>query len=106
AGRAEVLSLVPDYGASSLAVDDLVDGLVRRVRQAQPEGPYAIAGFSFGGVLAYELAGRLGADGDRVTWLGILDAPTPRVGQLSSRLVARVARLLDNEPPGRRAVLS
>lgn len=37
----------------------LATRLIKVMRQAQPEGPYRLAGWSFGGVLAYEIAQQL-----------------------------------------------
>jgi thioesterase domain-containing protein len=45
------------------------------IRQDQPDGPYRLAGWSMGGVLAYELARRLERIGEEVACLALLDAP-------------------------------
>jgi acetoacetyl-CoA synthetase len=47
---------------------------VRTVRAIQPEGPYAIAGYSFGGLVAFEMARVLRAEREVVDWLGIIDS--------------------------------
>jgi amino acid adenylation domain-containing protein len=48
----------------------------------QPDGPIALAGYSIGGLLAYEVARQL-VDTDRqVHWLGILDAQSPSLEPL------------------------
>jgi len=57
--------------------EDLAKQLLRAIRELQPHGPYTLAGFSLGGLLAYELAGRLSEAGEQVAWLGVLDTPTP-----------------------------
>nr|WP_274610402.1 condensation domain-containing protein [Pseudomonas sp. TH31] len=44
------------------------------IRQVQPQGPYRIAGWSAGGLIAYEMALQLQAGGERVEFLGIIDA--------------------------------
>jgi aspartate racemase len=41
--------------------------------------PYYLAGFSFGGVLALEIARQLRAEGVEVAWLGLVDAMRPRL---------------------------
>ena len=46
---------------------------LQAVRAAQPAGPYALAGFSFGGLVAYEMARTLAADGEEVEFLGLID---------------------------------
>ncbi len=43
------------------------------LRRAQPEGPYWLAGYSFGGICAYEMARQLRADGHEVAFLGVVD---------------------------------
>ena len=63
----------------SRRVEDLATPMLEAIRSVQPHGPYHIAGFSFGGLLAYELAGRLREDGEPVGWLAILDCMTPEV---------------------------
>ena len=43
------------------------------LRRVQPEGPYWLCGYSFGGICAYEVARQLRADGDDVAFLGVID---------------------------------
>ncbi|QVM89273.1 amino acid adenylation domain-containing protein [Pseudomonas entomophila] len=53
--------------------------LVRRIRAVQAHGPYHLAGWSFGGVLAYEVAAQLlGAD-EAVAFVGLIDTYVPRL---------------------------
>ena len=57
------------FGADGLpagTVGDVADAIVGAIRRIQPEGPYAIAGFSMGGLIAYEVARRLEAGGGRM----------------------------------------
>jgi len=44
------------------------------IRQVQPQGPYRIAGWSAGGLIAYEMARQLQAGGEQLEFLGIIDA--------------------------------
>ncbi|KTC01815.1 non-ribosomal peptide synthetase [Pseudomonas syringae] len=53
--------------------------LVERIRQVQPRGPYRLAGWSFGGVLAYEVATQLLGMDEAVTFLGLIDSYVPRL---------------------------
>jgi thioesterase domain-containing protein len=48
--------------------------LIRQMRTIQPHGPYRLAGWSLGGVLAYEMATQLIAHGETVDYLAIFDA--------------------------------
>jgi thioesterase domain-containing protein/acyl carrier protein len=50
---------------------------VDAVRSAQPNGPYFIGGYSFGGVVAFEVARQLEAGGQKVGILAILDTEAP-----------------------------
>lgn len=43
------------------------------LRSAQPEGPYLLAGYSFGGVCAYEMARQLEREGQDVGLLAVID---------------------------------
>lgn len=43
------------------------------IRRIQPEGPYYLAGYSAGGVVAYETARQMTAAGERVAFVGMID---------------------------------
>ncbi len=61
--------------------DRSVEAAARRhlgeIRAVQPTGPYLLAGYSFGGLVGFEMACRLEAAGERVALLVILDTPAP-----------------------------
>jgi amino acid adenylation domain-containing protein len=48
--------------------------LARTIRAVQPSGPYRIAGWSFGGNLAYEIATHLLGEDETVEFIGLIDA--------------------------------
>ncbi len=50
---------------------------LRRMRAVQPRGPYRIAGYSYGGLVAYEVARQLLGENESVTFLGLIDTYTP-----------------------------
>ena len=54
-------------------LDTFAARYLRDLRAAQPVGPYWLAGYSFGGVCAYEIARQLRRDGDEVAFLGVID---------------------------------
>nr|WP_255595714.1 non-ribosomal peptide synthetase [Lysobacter sp. BMK333-48F3] len=54
--------------------EDIAAGYVRLIREAVPQGPYRLAGWSAGGALAYEVAQQLLAAGERVEFLGLIDS--------------------------------
>ena len=47
---------------------------IEAIRQKQPHGPYKLAGYSFGGFVAFEMARQLMASGESVRFVGIIDA--------------------------------
>lgn len=52
---------------------DIADFQVAAIRQAQSHGPYHLMGYSFGGLVAFEIARRLLAAGEPVAFLGLLE---------------------------------
>ena len=54
-------------------VEDMAAYYVSAIRDMQPEGPYRIVGYSFGGVVAFEVAQQITAQDDRVGFLGFFD---------------------------------
>lgn len=54
-------------------VEDIAAHYVRAIRSVQKEGPYAIAGWSFGGLVAFEMAHQLTARGEAVGLVALLD---------------------------------
>lgn len=45
------------------------------LKKQQPRGPYVIAGYSYGSMLAFEMSKILAANGDRVQFLGLFNLP-------------------------------
>lgn len=54
-------------------VEDMAGHFISEVRRVHPKGPYYLGGYSFGGVVAYEMARQLSAMGDTVGLLALLD---------------------------------
>jgi len=52
-------------------------GYVDRVVAVQPNGPYYLAGFSAGGLIAFEMARQLEARGERAAFVGVIDMDVP-----------------------------
>jgi arthrofactin-type cyclic lipopeptide synthetase C len=55
-------------------VEAMATRMVEMIRSVQPVGPYHLAGWSFGGTLAYEIAKQLIGSNQSVGFLGLLDA--------------------------------
>jgi amino acid adenylation domain-containing protein len=67
------------------SVIEMAERYLREIRRVQPEGPYRIGGYSFGGLVAYEMAQQLQADGQEVALLALLDTYP---GKMQSRASA------------------
>ncbi len=77
----------PVYGLSASGLDGgelpaasvevLARDYLAQVRAVQPRGPYLLGGWSFGGLVAYEMARLLQAEGEPVGLLALLDTPAP-----------------------------
>jgi acyl-CoA synthetase (AMP-forming)/AMP-acid ligase II/thioesterase domain-containing protein/acyl carrier protein len=65
--------------------DEMVRTYVDAIRKRQPHGPYAIAGYSFGAPVAFEIAKELESQGERVAFVGCIDE-TPFLAEPSHRL--------------------
>lgn len=74
------------------SVEEMAAGYVEVIRGFQPAGPYRVAGHSFGGLLAFEIARLLTEQGEEVDWLGMIDAElSPGAHTLARRLRYRLA---------------
>lgn len=55
------------------SIAEMAEAYIEAIRQVQPAGPYALAGYSFGGLIAYEMAARLREEGETVDFLALID---------------------------------
>jgi amino acid adenylation domain-containing protein len=75
----------PVYGVRDVG-EDLSRPVVRiaaehvaAIREVQPRGPYYLASWSFGGIVAFEMALQLEREGETVAFVGLLDTIVPTV---------------------------
>jgi thioesterase domain-containing protein len=59
--------------AASWTIHGAAERHVASIRDIQPSGPYRVAGWSFGGMLAYEIAAQLIDMGEKIEFLGLID---------------------------------
>jgi acetoacetyl-CoA synthetase len=59
-------------------VEAMAEDYLAAITALQPSGPYILVGYSFGGLVAIEMARRLRARGDSIAFLGLLDSYPPR----------------------------
>jgi uncharacterized protein (TIGR02246 family) len=70
--------MLEDRSARPGSIEEMAARYVDAIRQAQPKGPYLLGGFSFGGVIATEMARKLKQQGQDVAHLLLLDViPSP-----------------------------
>ncbi|MGZ3607111.1 MAG: non-ribosomal peptide synthetase [Syntrophales bacterium] len=62
------------HSVSLPLLEELAYHYIKEMQQVQPHGPYYLIGFSFGGVIAYEMANQLVANGHQVNFVGLLDS--------------------------------
>lgn len=68
-------------------IDGAASIYLAEIRRRQPSGPYHLGGWSAGGIVAYEAALQLQAEGERVDSLVFFDSPCPiNLEPLPSRL--------------------
>jgi len=58
-------------------IEDMAATYIQALRTVQPTGPYLLGGWSMGGVVAFEMAQQLHAQGQPVALLAILDGRIP-----------------------------
>jgi acyl transferase domain-containing protein/acyl-CoA synthetase (AMP-forming)/AMP-acid ligase II/thioesterase domain-containing protein/SAM-dependent methyltransferase/acyl carrier protein len=86
----------PIYGlrASGLEPGEVIDGnvesmaarYIEAIRARQPDGPYLLGGWSFGGMVAYEMAVQLQRAGEEISCVFMIDSPGP--GHLPAELAS------------------
>ncbi|MCR9199417.1 MAG: thioesterase domain-containing protein [Planctomycetaceae bacterium] len=90
--------LMSDDTEDTTVVEDVVPEFLDQIRKIQPQGPYRLVGNCEGAFVAWELARRLTAAGERVDFVGILDTPNPQ-GFREKHLRQRIASRLQGVHP-------
>ncbi len=90
----------PHWSVEAMAADYL-----REIKARQPNGPYYLCGYSFGGLVAFEIARRLSESGDEVGLVGLFDTlrspltwPLQAWLSIIGRRIARLAASLRAAP--------
>ncbi|HYN85680.1 MAG TPA: amino acid adenylation domain-containing protein [Pyrinomonadaceae bacterium] len=79
-------------------VEQIAAHYVAAVREAQPAGPYYLGGWSFGGLVAFEMAQQLKRAGESVGLLVLVDAIAPAFrGQVIDSDAATLLTVLANQ---------
>lgn len=88
-------------------IGDMAEYYLHAIRQLQPDGPYRLAGYSYGGLIAFDIACLLRSQGQTVDLLALIDTVTdPRqwpltvwVDRLGRRLFSLLAGRHGNSVP-------
>ncbi|RJE26809.1 Thioesterase domain protein [Aspergillus sclerotialis] len=56
-------------------IEEAVNSYYNGIKSKQPHGPYALAGYCYGSMLAFEVAKKLEANGDEVRFVGSFNLP-------------------------------
>lgn len=83
----------PRYDGPPRLLPDMAAEYIGALRRVQPRGPYRLAGLSFGGLIAFEMARQLAAAGEDVPFLALFDTwgpGYPRFPWAGPRLVAHL----------------
>jgi acetoacetyl-CoA synthetase len=74
-------------------IEDMAAFYLEALNDLQPIGPYILIGYSFGGLVALEMAQRIVADGKEIALLVLIDAyPHPRFLSLRQQLLLSAKR--------------
>jgi amino acid adenylation domain-containing protein len=73
-------------------VEEMASHYIREMRTVQPEGPYSLAGFCFGAILAYEIAQQLRRQGQAIAFLASFDGGVPGFDYDAARETAVAVR--------------
>ena len=60
-----------------VSIEDMARHYLKAVRDVQPEGPYLLSGYSFGGVVAFEMSLQLLRQNQQTAFLGMFDTWSP-----------------------------
>ncbi|HYQ62341.1 SDR family NAD(P)-dependent oxidoreductase, partial [Actinophytocola sp.] len=95
----KLLDGVPCFGLERLpdreTVEDKAARYAESILERQPNGPYRLGGWSFGGCLAYETARRLAGAGHEIGALFLVDTILPLESQDDDYLTGRFRRFVE-----------
>lgn len=61
----------------AMLLEEMVSSYISVLKEVQPEGPYFLGGYSFGGLIAFEMAQQLLVQGQKIALLAIFDSHPP-----------------------------
>lgn len=81
-------------------LEEMAADYIQNIRTIQPEGPYYLTGFCGGGLIAFEIAQQLRAQGQEVELLLLVDPTAGPIDAIRTvvRLIRRVGKLIGIRP--------
>ena len=90
-----------------LSIEDMARHYITEIKETQPQGPYLIAGFCLGGLIAAEMTKQMEANGDRIAFLGMINTYEPsylnrdvhrinKIQKIIYKLLERIELEIDN----------
>jgi amino acid adenylation domain-containing protein len=70
-----------EIGDEPISLGETAARYIEAIREISPHGPYHLAGYSYGGVVAFEMAQQLRPEGEEVAFLALLDGFSPLVAR-------------------------
>jgi amino acid adenylation domain-containing protein len=65
-------------------IEAMASYFIQAMQTIQPQGPYFIIGYSFGGIVAFDIARQLTEQGEKVAFLGLVDIRCPVIPELAT----------------------
>jgi len=86
-------------------IEDMATNYIKAIQTVQPQGPYQLGGWSFGGIVAFEIAQQLRSLGHEVAVLALIDSfnptvlnnPKPDEAMLVTSFAKNLSRIFDKE---------
>ncbi len=75
-------------------IEDIAAYHIETLRKVQPKGPYLLGGWCLAGVLAYEMARQLSAQGEQIELVAMFDAANPAYLRRFNKLELMIRRSL------------
>jgi oxalate---CoA ligase len=96
-GPDQPLTVIAPHGIDGTSIPDSVEVMAAErlalIKKAHPHGPYRLAGYCVGGLVAFETARMLMAAGEKVEVVVMMDSPTVNGRRFAQIVLSRLGRL-------------
>lgn len=96
-GSDQPLFVIAPHGIDGTPISRSIEAMaadrLRLITNAQPQGPYRLAGFCFGALVAFETARLLVASGQKVEMVAMIDSPSVNARRSTQILLSILARM-------------